>query len=181
MERRKKSAAKSSGIPADYSKMVSEVLGSNFDHGLKKIQKLKGAKARFEVTGAIYLDEVVLAATLLIGKELAATTVYASIDYDPRASVPQIQDLLSACVDAVGNVFYPLLNSDKKGQLERLVDQSLSALDSVPFEWTEMPVERFIMTPNESKPKRKSITRPRSSLSLGIKLRSLGVGGHSTS
>jgi hypothetical protein len=142
MERRKKSPGKSSAVPADYAKMVCEVFTSNFDSGLKKLTKLKGGKARFEVNGQIYLDEVVLAVSLLIGKELAATTVYASMDYDPRASVPTIQDLLSACVDAIGTVFAPLLSGEKKGQLEKVAEQSLGALDGVPFDWTAVAVER---------------------------------------
>lgn len=139
MERRKRTAGKSSPIPGDYAKMVSEIFTSNFDDGLKKIAKLKRGSGRFEVHGAIFLDEVVLSVSLLVGKELAATTVYASMDYDPRASVPTIQDLLSACVDAIGGVFAPLLSE----QTEGLIDQSLSALKKVPFHWTEATVERF--------------------------------------
>ncbi len=139
MERRKRTAGKSSPIPSDYSKMVADVFASNFDEGLKKIAKLKRGTAHFEVNGAIYLDEVVLSVSLLIGKELAATTVYASTDYDPRASVPQVQDLMAACVDAIGGIFAPLLIE----QTEALADQSLSALSKVPFHWTEVAVERF--------------------------------------
>jgi hypothetical protein len=143
MERRKRSPGKSSPVPADYAKMVAEVFVSNFDQGLKKLAKLKGAKTRLEVNGAIYPDEIVLSVTVLIGKELAATTVYASVDYDPRASVPQLQDLFSACVDAIGGVFSPLLSVEKDGQLENLAEESLSALQGVPFEWTQVGVERF--------------------------------------
>src|SRR5258708_38683376 len=98
MERRKQNAIKSSPIPPDYSKMVAEVFATNFDQALKELTKLKRGLVRFEVSGAIFADEVVLSVSLLIGAELAATTVYASVDYDPVASVPQIQELLSACV-----------------------------------------------------------------------------------
>src|SRR5271168_5400750 len=145
MERRKTSAMKSSPVPSDYTKMVGDVFSANFDEGLKELKKLKGTFARFEVNGAIFPAEVVLAVSLLIGKELAATTVYASVDYDPRASVPQIQDLLSVCVDAIGTVFGPLL---AKEEIAKVAEQSLSALKGVPFEWTAVTVERqkiFVM------------------------------------
>ena len=143
MERRKRNEGKGTGIPVDYAKMVVEVFTSNFDEGLGRLARLKGEKPHFEVNGAIYVDEVVLAVSLLTGQELAATTVYGSTDYDPRASSPQIQELLSACVDAIGGIFAPLLSDEKKGQLEKLADQSLSALDQVPFDWTPVVIERF--------------------------------------
>jgi hypothetical protein len=143
MERRKKNEGKSTGIPADYVKMVEDIFTSNFDQGLKKLGRLKSAKTHFEVNGAIFVDEVVLAVSLLIGKELAATTVYGSADYDPLASFPQVHDLLAACVDAIGNVFAPLFSGEKKGQLEKVADPLLGALEDVPFEWTPTVLERL--------------------------------------
>jgi hypothetical protein len=136
MEKRKRNALKGSPIPADYAKMVADVFTSNFDEGLKKLNKTKGAKAHFEVYGELFPDEVLMAVSVVTGKELSATTVYGSVDYDPKASFPQVQDLLSACVDAIGSVF-------EKGKLEVLAETSLADLDGVPFDWTAVVVERF--------------------------------------
>jgi hypothetical protein len=141
MEKRKKNAGKSSPIPADYAEMVTEVFTATFDEGLKGLKKLKVTPAHFEVHGAVYPDEVVLAVSLHVGEGLAATTVYGSSDFDPRASSPQIQDLLGAAVDAIGGVFTPLLSGGKES-LEAVASESLSALEKVPFEWTPVVVEK---------------------------------------
>ena len=53
-----------------------------------------------------------------------------------------MQDLLSICVDAAGGLFGTLLTLGDKQQLEQLADESLSALNNVPFEWTGLKVEK---------------------------------------
>ncbi len=141
MEKRIRGQSKSSPIPADYAKMVTEVFNANFDHGLKKLAKMKKSPPRFVVSGAVYLDEIVLSISLLIGKELAATTVHGSVDFDPRASSPSVQDLLGVCVDAIGTVFSPLLSTGDE-QLVTLADEPLAALQGVPFDWTRIEIEK---------------------------------------
>lgn len=146
MERRlgKKSSGfrtPTSPLPVDYLRMVQELFTSHFDEGLKAFSKLK-AEPRFEATGAIYPDEVVLSVSLGNEGVLAATTVHASCDFDPKASAPTVQDLLGACVDAVGGVFGELLDPKKPERLEQLADESLAALEDIPYDWTALEVEK---------------------------------------
>ena len=142
MEKRKSDSLRASALPADYLKMVTEVFQTNFDEGLKKIAKISPAGAHFQTSGAVYPSEIVLCVTLVQGDSISATTVYASSDFDPKASSPTIQDLLASCVDAIGTVFEPLFSSKKPEALENLIGTSLSALENVPFEWTTITVEK---------------------------------------
>lgn len=142
MERRLSSIDKSSPLPHDFLKMVGEVFKTNFDAGLKTLSKLTEHKLMFKATGEIYTNEVVLCVSLLEAGQLAATTVYASLDFDPKASKPTVQDLLGFAVDAIGAVYNSLLNSDDPKVLEKIAARSLSALEDVPFEWTSMPIEK---------------------------------------
>ncbi len=135
-------AAKFSDLPHDYVKMVNEVFATNFDEGLKALAKLNPAEAYFTTTGRIYVDEIVVCVSLMHKEQMAATSVYASCDYDPKASSPTIQDLLAACVDATGAVYSQLLSPETPEVLEQLANESLSALENIPFEWTEFKVER---------------------------------------
>ncbi|OFZ54447.1 MAG: hypothetical protein A2428_01700 [Bdellovibrionales bacterium RIFOXYC1_FULL_54_43] len=139
MERRRPDLLKSSPLPVDYLRMVSEVFTANFDSPLKKLKKLAGAMPAFSGHGEIFSQEIVLAVSLSIKGHLAATTVYASVDFDPKASSPTVEELLSGCVDAIGTVFSQLLLEDR---LKPLLEEPLSALENVPFEWTALEVER---------------------------------------
>lgn len=136
------SASKHSELPPDYIKMVNEVFATNFDEGLKALKQFNPAQAYFSTTGRIYVDEIVVCVTLLHEGQMAATSVYGSCDYDPKASSPTIQDLLAACVDSIGAVYGQLLSPETPEVLERLTNESLSALENIPFEWTEFKLER---------------------------------------
>ena len=133
MERRKGANTRSSPLPVDYIKMITEVFSSNFDAGIQALQKLTPGKLGFSATGAVYLDEVVLCISLLEEDQLAATSVYASTDFDPKASAPTVQDLLAACVDAIGAVFGELLDSEKPEVLEQVAAHTLAALENIPY------------------------------------------------
>jgi hypothetical protein len=135
-------ATKFSDLPHDYVKMVNDVFATNFDEGLKVLKKFNEAPAYFATTGRIYIDEVIVAVSLMHEGQMAATTVYGSVDYDPKASSPTIQDLLAACVDAIGAVYSQLLSPETPEVIEQLADESLSALENIPFEWTEFKVEK---------------------------------------
>ncbi len=144
MNSRKEHQTKGSALPVDYLKMVSEVFSSNFDTGLKAIKKLKPkSQAGFKAYGMIYPSEIVLAISLFTGDQLGATTAYASSDYDPKASSPTAEDLLGASVDAIGSVFSYLFETKHPKRLEQVLAESLSALEDIPFKWTEMEVGRF--------------------------------------
>jgi hypothetical protein len=136
------SASKFSELPLDYIKMVNEVFATNFDEGLQSLAKINPTPSHFTTTGRIYIDELVVCVSLLHEGQMAATSVYASCDYDPKASSPTIQDLLAASVDAIGAVYSQLLSPENPEVLEQLANESLSALDNIPFEWTEFKVER---------------------------------------
>jgi hypothetical protein len=147
MEKRKNSArasiVKSSDLPADYIKMVAEVFHNNFEAGLKAFAKHTGSKVHFEVSGKIYDDEIIVAVTLVTEGKLGANSVYASIDFDAKASSPTVPDLLAAGIDAIGGVFLTLLDTKTPENLAQLADESLSAMTDIPFEWTQMEIDRF--------------------------------------
>ena len=53
-----------------------------------------------------------------------------------------MQDLLAVGVDAVGTVFGTLLAPETPAVIEQLADDSLSALENIPFDWTEIEADR---------------------------------------
>ena len=136
MEKRIPSSNKFSELPVDFTKMVNEVLTSNLDTGLKAFDKANHLESRFFTTGKIYSDEIVVSVSLVSKDQLAATSVYASCDFDPKASSPTAEDLLGACVDSIGTILNELMSETKVDRLEALANPSLSALENVPFEWT---------------------------------------------
>jgi hypothetical protein len=142
MERRKGDKFRSSPLPVDYLKMITEVFTSNFDAGLQILKKHARGELSIEASGAIYATEVVVSVSLLEKGQLAATTVYGSADFDPKASSPTVQDLLAACVDGIGAIYGQLLDPEHPDRIEQLASESLSALENIPFQWTEVPVER---------------------------------------
>jgi hypothetical protein len=135
---------KENPLPIDFIRMVSRVFEQNFEEGLKALAKFKGKKVHIEASGGIYPDEVLLAVSIITAGELAATTVFASHDFDPKASSPSAQDILGACVDAIGSLFQQIFFDEKidKG-IEKLAAPTLSAVEGVPFEWTELEVDRY--------------------------------------
>jgi hypothetical protein len=142
LERRKIESLRSTPLPTDFLKMVTDVFKTNFDEGLKKISKLTKDKIRFQAVGEVHPEEIILCVTLVQEKSLSATSVYASVDFDPKASAPTIQDLLPLCVDAIGAVYQPLLSSKDPKTLEGLVEGPLSKLNDIPFEWTVLQIEK---------------------------------------
>ncbi len=135
LERRHASPSKSSPLPQDYLRMVEEIFTHQFDQALKAYEELR-PQSRFLASGAVFADEVVASVSLLSEDQLAATTVHASADFDPKASAPTVQDLLSACIDALGTVWATLLDSENAEALAHLAHESLSALEKAPYEWT---------------------------------------------
>lgn len=133
--------AKGAALPPDYTEMVKEVLTAHFEAALKALAAVK-AGPRFGVSGAIFPDEILLSVSLAHEGALAATTVHASCDFDPTASAPKAEDLLAACVDAVGSVFASFLVADDAEKLEMLAGESLAAMEGVPFDWEPMDVNK---------------------------------------
>ncbi len=133
--------SKSSDLPEDYLKMVGEVFTANFDAELKSISG-KGPQAEFQASGKIFADEVVVSVAVLQEGTLPATTVYASSDFDPKASSPTIQDLLAVCVDAIGAVYEQILRQAAQEKRDLLLQDSLSSLEDIPYEWTAVEVEK---------------------------------------
>jgi hypothetical protein len=141
MERRKNSVNKSSSLPVDYLKMVNEVLTGHFEAGLKTYHQYK-PDPYFDTHGQIFSDEIVVSVSLAHPGHLAATTVYASCDFDSKASAPTVEDLLNVCVDAIGTVFSQLLDIENPDQLKNIARDSLSSLENMPFQWTEMEINQ---------------------------------------
>jgi hypothetical protein len=151
IDRRKKESLSSSSLPADYLKMINEVFAANFDEGLKKLRAFTGGDVQFYTSGEVFPAEIVLCVTLINGNNISATSVYASSDFDPKASSPTLQDLLGASVDAIGAVFDSLVNPKTSAKTSKttatsamgnLMGASLSALEDAPFEWTAVEIEK---------------------------------------
>jgi len=140
MERRKKTSGRSTQLPHDYISMVGEVFSTNFDAGLKTLAALKPSP-QFVADGEIFPDEIVVCVSLTHKNLLSSTTVYASVDFDPKASAPKIEELLAACIDAAGSVFARLLDERKPKRIEQLAADSLGALEDVPFDWSAVDIE----------------------------------------
>jgi hypothetical protein len=165
MERRRPSSGslatrkQSTALPVDYTRMVTEVFTTNFDEGLKALHRYK-TNPRFEVSGGIFPDEILLSIALVHEGHLAATTAHASVDFDPKASAPSVPDVLAVCVDALGALFDKLLDPKDKAQLEALAQESLSAFDGIPFEWTPVQFDkhRVFLRVDKSNPKLDEMT-----------------------
>lgn len=136
-----KDGGKFSSLPADYIKMVNDVFTTNFEEGLQAFCKIR-PNSHFFSQGQVYSNEVVLSVSLLSPGQLAATTVHASCNFDPKASAPTIQDLLAICVDAIGGAFLMLLDPTKPDLLQQLAEEPLSALENISYFWTETEVNK---------------------------------------
>lgn len=135
-DRRHQSTFPPADLPLDYLKLVEETLATATEKGLIELKK-KYPDSKFKAYGAIYADEVLLAITLSHGAtNLAATTVYASVDYNPNLPAPSLETILSACLDAVGTIYHFYLDPDDTDKIEQLSNHSLSAIEEAPFEWT---------------------------------------------
>jgi hypothetical protein len=135
-ERRKPSPSTQADLPVDYLRIVKETLTEAMKPGIAEMKKIHPT-SEFQVTGAIYGDEVLVLITLSHGpKTLAATTVHASADYNPTAEKPGLEATLTACVDAIGSVFDYYLDVNHSDRIQDLSHTSMSALDEAPFEWT---------------------------------------------
>jgi hypothetical protein len=133
--------SQSSDLPAAYVKSVRDVFATNFSDGLKALAKHQKAKSSFEVRGGIFIDEIVLAISLVTEAQIAATTIHCSVDFDPKASSPTAQDLLNICVDAVGSLFATMLDPTKPETIEQLAAGTLAAFEEIPLEWAKVDFE----------------------------------------
>lgn len=144
IESRKNSAkptsrlSRSAELPLDYTKNVREVYTTNFEEGLKLLKKAQKVNNSFDVRGAIFSDEIVLSVSLVSDKQISATTIHCSMDFDPKASSPNAQDLLNVCVDAIGSIFGMLLDPEKPESIEKLATGSLDSFQDLPLEWTKI-------------------------------------------
>lgn len=142
LERRLTDPSKHSPLPVDYLKMVSEVFTSNFEEGAKALSKLTKTPMVFKVTGEIYASEIIMAVTLVAKdpKQITqCTTVYASADFDRKASAPTAQDLLNTCVDGIGTLFAELLETSA---LEQMAGLSIWHLDKIPLVWAPIEIDK---------------------------------------
>ncbi len=133
--RRKGTDSRSSALPSDYLRMVEEVFVTNFSEQVSKLA-LNPAPA-FVAGGEVYADEIVVRVALVQEGRLAGTTVHASSDFDPQASSPKIEDLLSLCVDALGEVFGGLFETP-----DVLLTASMAEIAGLPLEWTQIDVSK---------------------------------------
>jgi len=128
-------------VPVDYVQMVKEVFEKNFSEGLKELAKIHTAP-KFFVGGRLFGDEIVFFVSLLFEGRLAATTVWASSDFDPNASAPKADTLLGLCIDGIGSFYSQYLDPKKPQNLELLAGEALSDFEGAPFEWTKMDINK---------------------------------------
>ncbi len=64
------------------------------------------------------------------------------MDFDPTASAPTAEELLSACVDALASLFSEILPPGDQKKVLEVVEQPLSAFENVPFAWAPMTVNK---------------------------------------
>jgi hypothetical protein len=121
--------------------MVKNVFQKEFDAELKIYSTFR-PEAYCEAYGSISADEIVLALSLLSPGQLGATTIYASTDFDPKATSPTAEDLLAVCIDGLDSVLRTLFNREKPDEIEKLAGESLSATENIPFDWTSIEVQR---------------------------------------
>ncbi len=134
---------------------MREVFTTNFIEGLKLVSMIQKSKNQFEVRGAIFSDEIVMGVSLVAEGQIAATTIYCSVDFDPLASSPTAQDVLNVCVDAIGSLYATLLDPKNPSRLEQMAAGTLSSIAEIPFEWTKIEFDdkRVWMLVDKSNPK----------------------------
>lgn len=130
--------SRAADLPVAYTKNVREVYTTNFEEGMKLLKSFQKVKNSFDVRGAIFPDEIVLSVSLVSDGQISATTIHASVDFDPKASSPTAEDLLNICVDAVGSIFGMLLDPTTPEKVEKLAAGSLAAFADIPLEWTKI-------------------------------------------
>jgi hypothetical protein len=92
------------------------------------------------MVGEIAADEISVGVSLITDQKLAATTIWGSADYDPLASQPNVETLLSAIIDAIGILFEALFDPKvvkNKEPYSVLLAHTTGELENIPFEWTE--------------------------------------------
>jgi hypothetical protein len=136
--------AKGSELPRDFLKMVEDVFSTHFADHLTRLSSIQKGP-HFVAAGHVFLDEMVLAITLTFKNKLNATTLYASLDYDPQASQPTIQDLLNLAVDGLGatlQVLLPQSETPTEAEYEPWLSQALSDFETGPLFWTQAEIEK---------------------------------------
>jgi hypothetical protein len=129
--------SKSSPLPADYLKLVTETLTQAMEKGLVELRKTHPV-SEFHVDGTLFGDEALVVVTLSHGEHnVVATTVHSSADYNPAAEKPGLEATLAACVDAAASVFEYYLDPTQPARIAQIADRSLGALEDAPFDWTK--------------------------------------------
>jgi len=130
-------------LPVDFTRMVKQVLETNFKESFDTLAEKAGHKVTPVVSGRIYPNEILLAVSLVYEGTTRANSFYCSMDFDPNASSPKADDLLGLGVDAVGALLAQVLeekylDSLARGSLSALVDSGLK----LPFQWTSVKFEK---------------------------------------
>ena len=136
-------ADKSTDLPRDFRKMAREVFATHFDEVLKAIRARMGAKAGFEVHGAIFADEIRLTITLATADRGLPTSAHASADFDPKASSPKAEDIIGACIDGLGSIFQQLTENLTDDRIEELFGTLDDLGKDLPFEWTKAEINNI--------------------------------------
>ncbi len=125
-------------LPIDYLKMVEDAMNELLAPGLVEMKKTHPV-CNIKASGALYSNEVLLAITLSHGeKNLVATTVYASADFNPLMQEPGIETILDECLDSAGSIFSHFLDPKHPERISQLASASIGSLEEAPFEWTPM-------------------------------------------
>ncbi|MBU6153913.1 MAG: hypothetical protein KGP28_06385 [Bdellovibrionales bacterium] len=150
-ERRNQAPAKPSSpgseLPVDFLKLIEETMTQALEPGLLEVRKIH-PESSFKAQGAIFSDEILLSITLNHGPlVLSATTVHGSVDYNPNAEKPAVNDLLALILDSLGSLFQFYLDPEFPERITQITDASLGALEEAPFEWTPLRLDEGQKTP----------------------------------
>ena len=137
MESRKISSISPISLPLDYLKIVEDTVSEKFSVELALYRELR-PDAFFKVKGEFFLEEVLLAISLMSEKTLSATTVYASTDYQSSDREEILQEKLNLMVDIIGATFEQLFSEkEPKVAVEKLAKPTLAELEDVALEWVK--------------------------------------------
>lgn len=128
-------------VPEEYLSLVQNVINDHFSDALRLMAAGRPG-FRIVCAGRMYQDEIVLSVSFLTEGALGALTLHSSADFDPQASSPSAQELLSTLVDTLGQALGDLLDQSRPKRLQSLIEGSLSAMSDVPFHWSPMEVNK---------------------------------------
>lgn len=128
-------------LPLDYTKLVAEVVYTQFAEVFDAFHAEKRVAPKVVARGSLGPSEIILALSFEKPNSIAAVTTYASVDYDPKASLPKAEELLGACLDALGAYLEGFLNKMDLDRANHFFEGQWDLFSDIAHEWTEVSVD----------------------------------------